>query len=170
MDFRRYYIPGSIIFITQVVQDRLPIFANDEYIELLRANLRAAQTLYPFGMLAYVFLPDHFHILIRPTDGGNFSAIMHSLKPNFTKIYKRIAGIKGNLKFWQKRFWDHVIRDEADFENRVHYIHCNPVKHGLATKPEDWPHSSFLAWKEKGAYPENWGWSPPEIAGDEWGE
>lgn len=161
MDFRRYYIPNAIVFITQIVQDREPIFRNEDHVELLRSTLRRVKELHPFSMLGYVFLPDHFHLLIKPNGGSTFSQIMHSLKPNFTKAYKRTMGITGGMKFWQKRFWDHVIRDEMDFQRHLDYIHYNPVKHGLVTKPEDWAHSSFLVWKERGAYPDGWGWGVP---------
>lgn len=70
------------------------------------------------------------------------------------------------MKFWQKRFWDHIIRDECDFERHLDYIHYNPVKHGLVTKPEDWPHTSFTSWQQKGVYPERWGWSLPQSLND----
>lgn len=112
--------------------------------------------------LGYVFLPGHFHLLFKPSGESTFSQIMHSLKPNFTKAYKSSLGLSGSLKFWQKRFWDHVIRDELDLQHHFDYLHYNPVKHGLVARPEDWPHSSFLHWKNKGAYPDQWGWSVPE--------
>ncbi len=171
MDFRRYYIPNAIVFITQVIQDREPVFQNKAHLELLRSTLRTVKDLHPFSMLAYVFLPDHFHLLLKPTGQSNFSQIMHSLKPNFTKAYKQAVGVSGSMKFWQKRFWDHVIRDVSDFQCHLDYIHYNPVKHGWTTMPEDWPHSSFMHWKNKGAYPERWGWSLPETIADlDWGE
>jgi putative transposase len=171
MDFRRYYIPNAIVFITQVVQDREPVFQHEAHLELLRSTLRTVKDLHPFSMLAYVFLPDHFHLLLKPTGQSNFSQIMHSLKPNFTKAYKQAVGVSGSMKFWQKRFWDHVIRDVSDFQRYLDYIHYNPVKHGWTTKPEDWPHSSFPHWKNKGAYPERWGWSLPETIADfDWEE
>lgn len=66
------------------------------------------------------------------------------------------------MNFWQMRFWDHIIRDEVDLQRHLDYIHYNPVKHGWVAKPEDWPHSSFLAWKERGAYTDGWGWSEPQ--------
>ena len=88
---------------------------------------------------------------------------MHSLKPNFTKAYKRSHGITDSLRMWQPRFWDHVIRDETDLERHLDYIHYNPVKHGWVKKPEDWPQSSFLDWKERGACPDRWGWDVPET-------
>jgi putative transposase len=78
---------------------------------------------------------------------------------------KRRLEIDGHLRFWQKRFWDHIIRDEEDLAQHLDYIHYNPVKHGLVTRPEEWQHSSFIAWQERGAYPEQWGWTLPGSLG-----
>lgn len=166
MNFRRYYMPNSIVFITQVIHEREPIFRNAAHLELLKTVLRNVKALHPFDMLAYVFLFDHFHLLIRPTGASTFSKIMLSLKSNFTKQYKANIGVQGSMKFWQKRFRDHLIRDEIDFARHIDYIHYNPVKHGLVTRPEDWPHSSFLDWKEKEAYPDHWGWTLPDVLKD----
>ena len=165
MNFRRYYIPNSIVFITQVTQNRLPIF-DDDNIKLLRNILRKVQYLHPFSMLGYVFLPDHFHLLIQPEAGVTFSKITHSLKPNFTKTYKRKMNIDYSVKFWQKRFYDHIIRDEGDFQRHLDYIHYNLVKHNLISKPENWIHSSFFAWRERGAYVDQWGWIEPSTIGE----
>ncbi len=162
MNFRRYYLPNAIVFITQVVQDRAPVFRNPAHIELLLSILRRVQTLHPFAMLAYTFMPDHFHLLIRPTGNSNFSQIMHSLKVNFTRAYKSELEIDGSMKFWQKRFWEHTIRDENDLERHMDYIHYNPVKHGLVQRPQDWVYSSFRSWRERGAYDEGWGESEPD--------
>jgi putative transposase len=163
MNIRRYYVPNAIVFITQVVDQRTPVFQDQACLELLQTTLRKVKEVHPFAMLSYVFLPDHFHLLIRPTGGSNFSQIMHSLKPNFTKAYKAMLGVTGPMKFWQKGFWDHVIRDEADLKRHLDYIHYNPVRHQLVTRPEDWPHSSFLHWKQRNTYPERWGWSLPDT-------
>jgi putative transposase len=65
------------------------------------------------------------------------------------------------VKLWQKRVWDHVVRNEAGFGRALDYIHYNPVKHGLVTRPEDWEYSSFAVWRGRGAYPDRWGWSTP---------
>jgi putative transposase len=171
MNFRRYYVPNAIIFITQVVQDRVPIFRDESHLELLRSTLRRVKELHPYSMLGYVFLLDHFHLLIKPTGSSTFSQIMHSLKPNFTKGYKQAIGVSGSMKFWQKRFWEHTIRDEMDFARHLDYMHYNPVKHGLVMRPEDWAHSSFLAWKERNAYSDGWGWSiPPSVAEFDWSQ
>jgi putative transposase len=166
MNIRRYYVPDSTVFVTNVVNRRTPVFAHEPYLDLFRETLRTTQEYHPFSMVAYVFLHDHMHLLIRPTGTSSFSTIMQSAKAYFARSYKGAAGIEGRIKFWQKRFYDHVIRDEQDFENHLNYIHYNPVKHGYVHHPEDWPHSSFLAWKARGAYPDFWGWTLPDsLAG-----
>jgi putative transposase len=170
MNFRRYYIPGSAVFITQIVQYRELVFREPKYLNLLREILHNVKQFHPFSMLGYVFLPEHFHMIIQPTGEHNFSDIMHSLKPNFTKEYKKLIGLPSSksMKFWQKRFWDHVIRDDRDFENHLHYIHFNPVKHGYVTDPRDWKDSSYIEWEKRGLYPPAFEWKEPK--GIEWGE
>ncbi len=170
MNFHRYYIPGSAVFITQVIQDRKPVFRDPRNVELLREILHNVRQLHPFQTLGYSFLFDHFHIMIQPTGESNFSDIMHSLKFNFTREYKKLIGLSASqsLKFWQKRFWDHVIRDDRDFENHLHYIHYNPVKHGLVKGPRDWKASSYLEWEQRGLYPPPFKWEEPKDIN--WGE
>ncbi len=170
MNFRRYYIPGGAVFITQVVQYRGPVFRDPAMVLLLREILHNVKTFHPFVMLGYVFLYDHFHCILQPTGDGNFSDIMHSLKFNFTREYKKKLGLSPSqsMKFWQKRFWDHVIRDDRDFENHLHYMHYNPVKHGYITDPRDWKDSSYIEWEKRGLYPPPFTWEEPENAN--WGE
>ena len=169
MKFRRYYIPGSAVFLTQVVEGRETVFSDFALIELLLETMHNVKKYHPFNMLGYVFLYDHFHILIQVA-GGNFSEIMHSLKPNFTKAYKQRLGLSvgDSMKFWQKRFWDHVIRDDRDFENHLHYIHYNPVKHGYVTDPRMWKYSSYIEWEKRGLYPPAFEWEEPNDIN--WGE
>jgi len=168
MNFHRYYFPGQIVFITQVVKDRKPVFNNQKFFNLLNHIVVNVKTLYPFVMLAYVVLPDHFHMLIQPTDQGNFSQIMHSLKSNFTREYKQKIKHTGSLIFWQKRFWDHIIRSEMDLENHIHYIHYNPIKHGYAENLSSWKYSSYFAWQSRGLYDDLKEWTEPELTS--WGE
>jgi len=170
MNFRRYYIPGAAVFITQVVEGREHVFRSPENVELLRSVLKRVKQLHPFTMLGYVFLPDHFHMIIQSTGESNFSDIMHSLKPNFTKAYKKRLGLSSSqsMKFWQKRFWDHVIRDDRDLENHLHYMHYNPVKHGYVTDPSAWNESSYLEWETRGLYPAPMIWEEPKSS--DWGE
>jgi len=170
MNFRRYYIPGTAVFITQMVQYREPVFRDPKMVLLLREMLRNVKELHPFSMLGYVFLPDHFHFIVQPTGESNFSDIMHSLKPNFTKEFKKRIGLSPSqsMKFWQKRFWDHVIRDDRDLENHLHYIHYNPVKHGYVSDPRDWRDSSYIEWEKRGLYPSIFKWEEPKDIS--WGE
>ena len=95
---------------------------------------------------------------------------MHSLKPNFTKEYKKLIGLKSSesLKLWQKQFWDHVIRDERDLENHLHYIHYNPVKHGYVKDPRDRQDSSYIEWEKRGLSPPLFKWE--ESKEFDWGE
>ena len=120
--------------------------------------------------MGYVFLADHFHLIVQPTGQSNFSDIMHSLKPNFTREYKRQLGLNStqSMNFWQKRFWDHVIRDDRDLENHLHYIHFNPVKHGYTDDPRVWEHSSYIEWEKHGLYPPQFQWNEPKNIN--WGE
>ena len=167
----RYYVPEAVVFVTQVVHRRIPVFRQPHFVDLLRRNLYETKRHHPFSMLAYCFLPDHFHLMLRPTGASNFSAIMHSFKPNFTKDYKAHLGITGSMKFWQKGFWDHVIRSPEDLQRHFDYIHYNPVKHGLVAHPEDWSYSSYRIWQSRGFYPERWGWQlPSTIQGYQWDE
>jgi putative transposase len=139
-------------------------------VNLLREILRNVKELHPFVMLGYVFLFDHFHMLIQPTGESNFSDIMRSLKTTFTREYKKVIGLEPSqaMKFWQKRFWDHVIRDDKDLENHLHYIHFNPVKHGYVRDPRDWRDSSYIGWEKRGLYPSPFNWDEPDHM--DWGE
>ncbi len=152
-NYRRYYIPDSIIFITSVTKDRKPYLKSREDIKLFFYTLREVQKIHPFNLQAYVVLPEHFHWLIRlESTQSNFSVIMKSVKMNFTRNYKDAHQIKDNLSLWQRGFWDHVIRDENDLSTHLDYIHWNPIKHGYVTKPEQWENSSYSFWVRSGYY------------------
>ncbi len=162
-DFRRYYLPNSIYFITTTTKDRRPIFHQEKNIHLLLETIGRVQTTYPFQMLAYCILPDHLHLLLQPKDQYSVSQIMHSLKRNFTLNYKRTLGLIAPQHLWQGRFWDHLIRSEKDLTVHLDYIHYNPVKHGLVQRPEDHPYSSYGSWLKQGYYERGWGHSIPRT-------
>ena len=146
-NFRRYYIPNAIVFITAVTHRRQPYLAHEDDLALFWQTLRRVQTLHPFHLLAYVTLPEHFHWLLWVQDkNGDFSKVLQSVKRNYALNYKRAHEITAPLKLWQARFWDHVIRDERDLERHVDYIHYNPVKHGYVQRPEDWAQSTYGHW------------------------
>ena len=157
-NFKRHYIPNSIVFITGVTDHRQPYLASDDDLHLFWRTLRNVREIHPFGLLAYVILPDHFHWLMRVDDeSGDFSRVLHSIKRNSTLNHKKAHRIEASFSLWQGRFWDHVIRDENDLKRYFDYIHWNPVKHGYVTCPEQWPQSTFVHWAERGYYPGGWG-------------
>jgi putative transposase len=157
-NFRRYYIPNAIVFITGVTRDRTPYLGPEDDVQLFFETLRRVQEIHPFRLLAYVVLPDHFHWLMRVDDEkGDFSRVLHSVKRNYTLNFKKAHAISSSLKLWQSRFWDHVIRDQSDLNNHFDYVHWNPVKHGYVQRPEDWRHSTYLHWLERGYYEPGWG-------------
>ena len=123
-NFRRYYLPNSLIFITSVTKDRQPYLKSEDDTQIFMDTLREVKNLYPFRLLAYVILPDHFHWIMKVDNReGNFSDPMHSIKRNFTLNYKVHHKIEGSLSIWQPRFWDHIIRDENDLGKHFDYIH-----------------------------------------------
>jgi putative transposase len=157
-DYRRYYLLGFPVFITCVTQNRQPIFKAKENLELFWKSVEMVKDNHHFDLLAHVVLPDHFHWLIKlPENNPDFSKVLLSFKWNFTLNYKRYHKISTSLKLWQRGFWDHVIRDDRDFQKHLDYIHWNPVKHGYTNNPEFWVASSFNDWKMKGVYCEGWG-------------
>jgi len=151
---RRWYVANATYFLTVVTRDRQPLFADSANLSRLRQVLHNVQELYPFRMYAYVFLPDHFHLLILLTLPTDISKLMQSLQWNYTMTHKRDRGLDGKVSLWQRGFWDHVIRDTLDFERHLNYIHNNPVKHGYVERPGDYPDSSFCEYVKRGWYDE----------------
>jgi putative transposase len=164
----RLYITEGLYFITSITANRNPTFQDQEAVELLKNTLHNVKQLYPFAMQAYVFLPDHFHLLIKPNQSITISQIIHSFKRNFTFNYKKTKNIPNSdsITLWQYGSWDHVIRDENDYNKHLDYIHYNPVKHGYVTKPEDFSHTSYMTYIEKGWYEIGWGHKEPENLRD----
>lgn len=166
MQYRRAFTPGGSFFFTLVTQGRKPIFANAEAVEVLRNAFRNVRKSRPFEIDAMVVLPDHLHcIWTLPPDDADFATRWRLIKTWFTKHCdpalhgKRNASrqSRGEQAIWQHRYWEHLLRDESDFERHVNYIHYNPVKHGLASSPIDWPYSSFQRYVEAGIFPPDWG-------------
>ncbi len=154
MDYRRLYVAGGTYFFTQVTFHRKPIFHQETAIDVLRQAFRYTMDRHPFTIVASVILPDHLHFLwTLPSDEQNYSTCWRLIKSQFTRNY---AGSDHQPPFWQRRFWEHLIRDEEDFANHVNYIHFNPVKHRMVDSPEKWAHSSFKNFVEDGFYSPEW--------------
>jgi len=157
-DYRRYYIPNSIIFITAVTKDRKPYLKLEDDLAILFNTLTLEHHIHPFHLLAYVILPDHFHWLMTAGNTtGNFSIVLKSIKRNYTLNYKKENNISTELNIWQRGFWDHVIRNDKDLQNHFDYIHWNPVKHGYVNSPEIWKYSTYSFWYERDYYASGWG-------------
>ena len=108
-------------------------------------------------------LPDHLHaVWTLPEGDADFAKRWQLIKSTFSRALpsgeriseSRIARRERGI--WQRRYWEHTIRDENDFARHVDYIHINPVKHGLVTRVRDWPFSSFHRMVKLGIYPEDW--------------
>ena len=160
--YRRNFIPGGCFFFTVNLADRrLPLLT--ENIETLRAAFRETGQHHPFTIDAVVILPDHLHVVwTLPEDDRDFATRWRLIKSSFSRNLAAGEPIsasraaKGERGIWQRRYWEHTIRDESDFARHVDYVHINPVKHGLVTRVGDWPHSSFHRMVRLGVYPEDW--------------
>ena len=166
MQYRRARTKGGTYFFTVVTHKRRKILCEPENVSLLRLIFKEVMDNHPFTIDAIVLLPDHLHcILTLPVDDRDFSGRWRLLKGSFSRRcdarYKgELSAARKNKKeqaVWQRRFWEHVIRDERDFINHVEYIHYNPVKHGLANAPKEWPYSSFHRSVKNGLYDLDWG-------------
>lgn len=161
-DYRRYRVKGGTYFFTVNLAERQRKLLTEQ-IDILRGAFREVKQAHPFRMDAIVVLPDHLHALwTLPEGDDNFSLRWRQIKSAFSRefgkgerISKSRAG-KQERGIWQRRFWEHAIRDEHDFARHVDYIHFNPVKHGYVRRVVDWPYSSFHRYVRLGIYPSAW--------------
>lgn len=166
-NYRRARTAGGTYFFTVVTYRRQQIFIDDDVINELRNAIKWVKQKHPFEINAWVLLPDHMHcVWTLPKGDDAYSKRMGMIKAKFTSRVKHKLE-RNELKtdpkirrhestIWQRRFWEHEIRDEKDFERHVDYIHYNPVKHGLVNEVCDWPHSTFHRYVEKEIYLPNW--------------
>ena len=168
-DYRRAYLKGRTFFFTVVSYKRYPIFREEAAIDLLWQCFQTTMTIYPFRVDATVILPDHLHtIWTLPDSDHDFSTRWKRIKATFSRHYRGciIEDVSESMRrkkekgIWQRRFWEHAIRDQTDFNRHCDYIHYNPVKHGLVNSPLEWEYSSFRKFVEKGLYCQDWGQSP----------
>jgi putative transposase len=172
-NYRRFRVEGAIYFFTLVTDGRQPFLCTDDARALLRKFLKECDERWPFTISAIVLLPDHLHTLWSlPQGDDKYSRRWGWIKKEFTKAWlgsghpeqlvsagrarKRQHGV------FQPRFWEHLIRDEEDFERHADYIHYNPVKHRYVASPRDWSWSSFHRYVKAGIYPIDWGQSIDE--------
>ena len=152
-NYTRIYLEGFSYYLTIVTQNRQPILI--ENIELLRESFRRSKKRYEYKIDAIVILPDHIHMIITPKIPNEYSKIITYIKRDF--LYQLSSNLKEEAKtnltastynrqhsgIWQRRFYEHTIRDEKDFSKIAEYIRINPIKHGLIENINDWKYSSF---------------------------
>ena len=160
--YRRNFLPGGSFFFTvNLAERRLSLLTM--HVELLRPAFRETHRGHPFTIDAIVILPDHLHTVWTMPDGdADFATRWRLIKSAFSRSIARSERIsasraaKGERGIWQRRYWEHTIRDENDFARHVDYVHINPVKHGLVRRVCEWKHSSFHRHVEDGTYPVDW--------------
>jgi putative transposase len=169
-DYRRYFIAGGTYFFTIVTYRRRVLFDKERNVQLLREAIASVQADAPFEINAAIILPDHMHFIWSlPPGDADYSKRIGRMKASFTKAFyadrpKPEVVSESRKKhresdIWQRRFWEHTITDEDEFERLFDYIHFNPVKHGHATCPHAWTASSFHKWVDAGVLDREWGCS-----------
>lgn len=172
-NYRRIYTPSATYFFTVVTYDRQPLFQDEKACRLLREVIADVKRKWPFDLLAFVLLTNHLPTLwTMPEDNPNYSIRWRHIKANFSRQYQGPFKYSGNRSLsrewkqeqsiWQRRFWEHQVRNERDMENHFHYLHYNPIKHGLVTDLRDWKWSTYHHYVRKEWYPRDWGKIEPE--------
>jgi putative transposase len=161
-DYRRNFVAGGSFFFTVNLAERHRQLLT-EHIDELRAAFRQTRERHPFTTDAIVVLPDHLHaVWTLPEGDRDFAMRWRLIKSTFSRNLaagepvSASRAAKRERGIWQRRYWEHTIRDEDDFGRHIDYVHINPVKHGLVTRVGDWPHSSFHRMVKLGIYPEDW--------------
>ena len=178
-NYRRPFYPGGMFFFTVVTERRRALFSQRPARRHLHDAVEKVRAERPFDLVATVLLPEHLHSIWQlPEDDTDFSARWSCIKRYFTQAHLAsgaseapVSASRGRHRergLWQRRFWDHRIRNEDDMIHHVNYIHYNPVKHGLVRCPHAWPWSSFHRWVGRHVYPPDWACAtdpPPDFGG-----
>lgn len=164
VQYRRNFVPGGTYFFTLTLRDRRTSLLID-HADALVAAIRRVRELHPWQTDALVILPDHLHaVWTLPEGDANYSNRWRMIKALFTKVLRERAHVDASP--WQSRYWEHTIRDERDLEQHVAYVHSNPVKHGLASRPADWQWSTSHRYVRSGRVSEDWAVATDLDAGD----
>ncbi len=173
-NYRRAFVPGGCWFFTVNLLDRRLALLVDR-VDDLRVAVVKTRERYPFVVDAFVVLPDHLHaVWTLPPDDSDFSVRWRLIKSRFAKSIPRderlspVRQARGERGIWQRRYWEHLIRDETDYARHIEYCYINPVKHGLVNRVRDWPHSSFHRDVRAGIFAEDWAGDAGQIG--EFGE
>ncbi|HRH80863.1 MAG TPA: transposase [Thiobacillaceae bacterium] len=162
-DYRRAWRPGGTYFFTVNALGRQGNDLLTRNIEWLRTVVRQVKVAHPFRVHGWVVLPDHMHCVIElPPQDTDFATRWRLIKAGFSKglpateTRSAVRLARGERGIWQRRYWEHLIRDARDFEAHLDYVHFNPVKHGHVARVADWPYSTFHQHVAAGRYPADW--------------
>jgi len=162
-NYRRAFIPGGTYFFTVNLLQRHDNNLLIQEISLLRNTVQHVRKKYPFKIDAWVVLPDHLHcIWTLPLGDSDFSVRWRLIKSGFsralpkTEKISKVRAVAGERGIWQRHYWEHLIRDDLDYQRHVDYVHVNPLKHGYVHHVADWPYSTFHKYVEQGIYLPNW--------------
>jgi putative transposase len=165
--YHRFYKKGGPYFFTVITYRRQQLLQDEKVIGFLREAFRVVMDHRPFAIEAIMILPDYLHCIWQlPPGDDDFSTRWVLIKKHVSTRLNSAVNLRGEKCLWQWRFWEHWIREEADRQRHMDYIHYNPVKHGYFGSPSKWQHSSFKQAVAKGLYDEHWGaYEPPSIRG-----
>ena len=162
-NYRRRWCPGGTYFFTVNLLKRENNDLLVRHIALLREVTRSVRQRHPFTIHAWVVLPNHMHCVIELPPGDiNYALRWRLIKGGFSKLLptdewrSKTRAARQERGIWQRRYWEHMVRDEADFLSHVDYVHLNPLKHGLVATVSEWPYSTFHEWVRRGVYPPTW--------------
>jgi putative transposase len=173
--YRRSLAEGATHFFIVNTYHRKALLTHPQIRTALHEAIERVREQLPFKIDAWVLLPDHLHaIWTLPAGDAAYGKRWGMIK---SQVSRRCAHIvepsraesrikRHEIDFWQRRFWEHQIRNDLDYERHVDYVHFNPVKHGLVTQVSQWPYSTFHRHVNNGVYPRVWGVDPGEVVGD----
>jgi len=171
-DYRRNRVPGGCYFFTVNLRDRRSALLVEQ-IDLLRKSIRTCRAAAPFHIDAWVVLPEHMHCVWTLPEGDvDYPGRLRAIKKQFSRALPQfeprttVMIARAERGIWQRRYWEHTIRNDDDYARHMDYVHFNPVKHGLVRTVADWPHSTFRQAVKRGFYPAQWVPDDAEIEGE----
>lgn len=162
-NYRRDWTPGGTWCFTVNLLERRRNDLLIRHFDLLRRCVAVERGRRPFSVMAWVVLPDHMHwIWSLPEGDADYATRWRRIKTDFSLAFEKSEHLsaarqrRGERGIWQRRYWEHRVRDDGDLARCIDYIHFNPVKHAHVVNAADWPHSSFHRFVRMGAYPKDW--------------
>ena len=162
-NYRRAWCPGGTYFFTVNLLQRSDSDLLVRHIDLFRDAVRIVRRTHSFTIHAWVVLPEHMHCVIElPIGDADFAVRWRLIKMRFSKSlpnqeWRSATRLRrGERGIWQRRYWEHLIRDDKDFTAHMDYVHVNPLKHGLVKHVADWPFSTFHHLVAQDVYPLDW--------------